>query len=327
VERGGPTSTPLAGVLVTAWLQTQNVADNHRHELAILAPNFPDALLDAVERSRGHTQASARLWAVNALRAIPRNDRRALTSIITRLRAWFSVVAVGLGLTGDHDKHRQQRFMTRIGTDASGPVTVLGVNLRIVDRADGVLVATAPSIIDGFPLFKVQPIFEVAAIAFAVAGHNDGWDGLKWLCLFNEVDPDETAAALRDLSKEIRLRYPESGVHSDLAARVAALLLWLTGQEVDEDAALSIDPGIDRVLSYENDYLPRPGRSLYALERQHAIAALTDTELPLHFRVGRTKELWFDPTFEPPASFVAEVREAAASVDVEKALPQQFAHD
>src|SRR5205823_5382381 len=35
VERGGPTATSVAGALVTAWLQTQNVTDNHRRELAI----------------------------------------------------------------------------------------------------------------------------------------------------------------------------------------------------------------------------------------------------------------------------------------------------
>jgi len=318
VERGGPTSTPLAGVLVTTWLQTQNLTDNHRHELAILAPSFPNALLDAVEQSRGPTQASARLWAVNALRAIPRSNSSALTVIVTRLRAWFSIVALGFGLTADHDRHRRDRFISRIGRDGLGTVTVLGVDLQIRDRADSVLAGTAPSILDGFPLAKVKPVFEAAAIALAVAGHSDGWDGLKWLCLLNEVDPEETATALRDLSKDVHLRSPESTVHSELPARVAALLLWLTGHEIDEDATVSIDPGTDRVFSYEKDYLAHPGRSLFALERRHAAAALTDTELPLHVRVGRTKELWLDPTFEPLPAFVAEVREAAASIDVEK---------
>jgi hypothetical protein len=321
VERGGPTS-PLAGVLVTAWLQTQNVSDTHRRELAILAPNLPEALLDAVERSCGYTQASARLWAVNALRAIPRSNNLAMTAIVGRLRTWFSTVSQDLDLgpnaNADHNRHRSDRFRTRIGTDRLGPVTVLGVNLQVVDRTDGVLAATAASIIEGFPLAKAQQVFEAAAISLAVRGHNDGWDGLNWLCLLNEVDPDETAAGLRDPSNAVRIRSPESGVHADLPARVAALLLWVSGQEVDEDGASSIDPRIDRVLTYEKDYLPRPGRSLFALERRDARAALLDTELPLHFRVGRTKELWLDHTFEPPASFVAEVREAAARIDVEK---------
>jgi hypothetical protein len=322
VERGGPTSTPLAGVLVTAWLQTQNVTDRHRQELAVLAPNLPYALLDAIERSGDRTHASARLWAVNALRTIPRTDTSALTVILTRVRDWFSIVSLDLDprpdANADHNKRRLDRFRTRIGVDKPGPITVLGVNLQLIDRGDGVLPGTAPSIIEGFPLAKAQPIFEAAAIALAVSGRNDGWDGLKWLCLLNEVDPDDTAAALRDLSNALRLRSPESGVHPDLPARVAALLLWLSCRDVDEDAAVSIDPGIDHVLTYEKDYLPRPGRSFFALERRHAETALRDTELPLHVRVQRTKELWLDPTFEPPLSFVAEVREAATRIDVEK---------
>jgi hypothetical protein len=319
VERGGPaSSTPLASVLVTAWLQSQNLTDNHRHELTSLAPNLTDALLDAVERSYGPTHASARLWAVNALRAIPRSNSLALTVIVTRLRAWFGTVALGLGTSAEHDKHRRDRFVSRIGTDASGPITVLGANIKITDRADHVLAAMGPSILDGFPLANAKSVFEAAAIALAVAGYTDGWDGLKWLCLVNKVDSHETAVALRDLSEEIRLRPPESGVHSQLPARVAALVLWLTGEEIDEDVAPSIDPGIDRVLSYEKDYLPFPGRSLLPLERRHAATALTDTELPFHVRVGRTKELWLDPNFEPPPPFVAEVREAAARIDVEK---------
>jgi hypothetical protein len=61
LERGGPTVTPIAGVLVTAWLQTQNVTDGHRRELASLAPNIPLALLDAVGHSDARAQASARL--------------------------------------------------------------------------------------------------------------------------------------------------------------------------------------------------------------------------------------------------------------------------
>ena len=56
VERGNATATPAAGALVTAWLQTQNVTDGHRRELASLAPHIPDALLDAVEQSHPHAR-------------------------------------------------------------------------------------------------------------------------------------------------------------------------------------------------------------------------------------------------------------------------------
>ena len=70
VERGVPSAPAVGGVLVTAWVQTQNVSDAHRRDLAVLAASLSDALLDAVQQSNDRTHASARLWAVNALRAI-----------------------------------------------------------------------------------------------------------------------------------------------------------------------------------------------------------------------------------------------------------------
>ena len=323
VEWGASTASPMAGVLVTAWLQTQNVTDGHRRELASLAPQLTDALLDAVEQSDGRTHASARLWAVNALRAIPRTDAAALTAIVPRLRRWFSIVSRDVDprsdANADFEKSRSDRFKRRIGIDSSGPITVVGVDLGLVDRTDGSLQAAAPSIIEGFPLVKAQPIFEAAAVALVVRGRSESWDGLKWLCLLNELDPDEAAAALRDLSQSVCLRKPEPSVHPDLPTRVAALLLWLSGQELDEDNAVSLNPGLDRVITYKRDYLPRPGRSFFfPLERQHAEVALNDTELPLQMRVQRTKELWLDPSFEPPTAFIVELRAAAARIDVEK---------
>ncbi len=322
VDRSDSPLTPVAGVLVTAWLQTQNVTDRHRQELAGLAANLTTPLLDAVEHSSGRAHASARLWATNALRAIPRTDTTAASIINTRACAWFGVVSRDVDTRErpnvDFERHRAQRFNTRIGIDASGPLTVLGVALQLVDRDDGILPATAPSIIEGFPLAWFTSAFEAAAVSLAVGGQNEGWDGLKWLCLLNEIDPDETAVALRSLSAAVRVRTPEPGVHLDLPARAAALLLWLSGQEIDEDTAASVEPRLDRTLSYEKDYVSRPGRSFFPLERRHAEVALSDTELPFLTRVQRTKELWLDPTFEIPSAFIEEARAAAARIDVTK---------
>ncbi len=284
VERGGPTITPIGGVLVTAWLQTQNVTDGHRRELASLAPNIPEALLDAVEQSGAHAQASARLWAVNALRAIPRSEGPPLTAIVARIRAWFSIVSREVDnrpdANADFERQRAERYRARIGVDASGPLTVLGVQLRLVDRDDGRLHAAASSILEGFPLAKILPCFEAIAVATAVRGHADAWQGLRWLCYLNEVDPEPTAAALRTLSAEICARPPEAGIHPELPARAAALLLLLSGQEADEEMAAATDPRIDRQLTYEKDYLPNPSGSLFALERRHADIALNDKEQP-----------------------------------------------
>ena len=311
VEQGRASEAPVPGVLVTAWLQSQNTPDEHRQELADLAPHFPNALLDAIEYSNSHAHNSARVWAVNALSTIPRDDSAVLDMIVKRSCCWLGVVAC------DSDR-QSDRLKRLIGIDTPGPITVVDVDLKLVDQSSSLLKAVVPLIIEGFPLADALPIFETAAVALAVGDRSSCWDGLKWLCLLNEVDPDETATALRDLSEEVSRRQPEQGVHPDLPKRIAALLLWLTGQEEDEDAAVSMDPGIGRPLTYEQDYLPQPGRSWFPLERRHAHSVLTDTELPLHSRVQRTEELWLDPSFGPPASFVEEVCAVATCIDVEK---------
>lgn len=329
VERGGPSTTPIGGVLVTAWLQTQNVTDGHRRELASLAVSVPEALLDAVEHSNAHAQASARLWAISALRAIPRIEGPQLMTIIGRVRTWFSIVSREVDNTPnaneDFERRRAQRYHSRIGVDASGPLTVLGVRLQLVDRDDGRPQTAAPSILEGFPLANILLCFEAIAVASAVRGHAEAWQGLKWLCYLNEVDPEPTAASLRTLSVEIRARRPESGINPELSARAAALLLWLSGQEIDEEKAAAIDPGLDRQFTYEKDYLENPSRSLFELERRHAAIALDDKESHLHSRLQRTSKLWLDPTFQPPSGLIDELRAAAATFDVEK-LHRQMGH-
>ena len=320
VEQDVATNDPVAGPLVTAWLQTQNVPDSHRMELAGLAAKLPDALLDAVEHSVDQTQASARLWAVNALRAIPREVGDPLNRILARARRWLGVVSrdihMGSRRSEDQENHRAKLFLDRVGIDASGPHRVLGIGLTFVDRDDGALAQTVPSILEGFPMATATPTFEVAAIALAVSGHCPAWAGLKWLCLLNEVDPEPTTAALRALSATMKLRVAEPTVNAALSARAAALLLWLSGEEFDEVAAAALDPGLDRIMSYEADYLPNPGRSFFALERRHADQVLQDKSIAPLWRVDRTSELWLDPSFEPLTEFIAEVRAAANSIDV-----------
>ena len=325
VEQERATESPVPGVLITAWLQSQNVSDEHRQELADLAPNFPDALLDTIEHSDSYAYDSARFWAVNALRNIPREDTVAFAKIIQRSLRWMSIVSRDVdtqpNANEERDKRRSDRLKNLIGIDSSQRIKVCGVELDLVDHdtGSGAGQSTVPSIIEAFPLSKALPIFEVAAVAIAVRGPNASWDGLKWICLLNEDDPDEMVKALRNLSEEIRLRSPEPSIHPDLPKRVAALLLRLTGHKTDEDKAVAIDSDLDSPFSYKKNYLPQPSRSfLVPLERRQAEIVLADTELPLVRRVQQTKELWFDPSFEPPDTFVAELRKAAESIDVEK---------
>ena len=55
-------------------------------------------------------------------------------------------------------------------------------------------------LLEGFSLATAVSVFETAAIALAVRGRSPPWNGLKWLCLFNDNDEDATTAALRERS-------------------------------------------------------------------------------------------------------------------------------
>ena len=303
VAQGRAEEAPVSGVIITAWLQSQNLPEKHLTELDSLSPMFPNALLDAIEHSGENYHDPARLRAIDALRAIPRTDSTALVKIVTRTQRWLS----------------------KIPRDVVDPMehTVLGVALVSGDLSPYSLEAAVPSIIEGFPLAETLPIFETEAVAAIFVDRpidrpSACWEGLRWLCLFNKVDPDETTTALRELAEEIRLRQPESGLKPDLPKRIAVRLLRLTGKDADEDLAVSLGATMDRAVIYEKYNPPWPVRSQFFLNGRQAETALNDTEQTLVSRVQRTKEIWFDPTFEPPDSFVEEVRSAAALIDVDK---------
>lgn len=308
----------VSGILVTAWMQTQNVPESHTEELVNLAPHLPEALLDAVENSNSRVHSSARNWAVRALRVIPRTDTEIFSLIVKRVYRWLCVVSLDLNASEESKKWCSEHFREQVETYVPGSINILGVKLELVNQNPSFLKAAVPSIIEGFPLSGAQPVFKAAAIELAMHNNSEAWNGLKWLCLLNEVDPDDTAEALRKLSESVLHEGPEPHIHQDIPARVAALLLWLTGQEKDDLAAAEINPDSFYPFTYDKDYLPDPCKSMFPLERRHAGIVLNNKETSLFFRLRRTKDLWLDPSFQPPATFVNEVRTAIASIDVEK---------
>ena len=322
VEQGRAGIPKTPSVLLTAWLQAQNVTDAHREEVIRLAPNFPEALLDAVESSENRLHDSARSWAIKALREIPRNDSEVFTMIVERASGWLSAISrdidTGPSANKEHNEWRSEQLRQRIGTDAVGPISVVGLALHLVDDAPSRAKLAIPSIIEGFPLSGALPVFEAAAAELAVTGQSECWSRLKWLCLLNEVDPTETARHLRNLAYEVSHREARPDVHPDLPKHIAALLLWLTGQEVDGATAASLEPHIGRTITYEQDYLLKPSRSHFTLERRHAQITLNDIEISSQVRASRIGTLWLDPTFVPAGTFLEELGDVATSIEVEK---------
>lgn len=320
IERDNATGSAVATSLVSEWLRSQNIPDEHRTELSRIAVAIPDPLLETVALPGDGAQRSARIWAVNALRAIPRSDTTALSKIISHATTWLRTVSRDVDhpaqRNDDSEKARAARFMKRIGVDFDGPTTVLGHQIQLVERRPDEVLCTIPSLLEGFPLVSAVPVFEATALVLAIRGRCDLWNGLKWLCLLNNEDFTETATELRLKSGQIAAKVPENGVHLELSLRVAALLMWLSGDEDDESAAAQLNPPLDQMFSYEADYANDPGRSLFKLERRHAEQVLLDARLPLRRKIDRTKAFWLDPEFTPPTQFVEALRKDCQNFEV-----------
>lgn len=319
VERGGATPPAITSTLVTEWLLSQNVPDEHRTELAHLAFPLADALLDVIWRSGDYTRRSASYWAVNALRAIPRTDTLYLDKLVGRFSDWLRVISRDADPPNreneEAERARSRRLQTRVGFDADGERVVLGRKLLFVDKFHNLANMAVPSLLEGFPLATVLPAFELAALGLAIRGRQEHWDGLKWLCLLNTTDFTATSSALRRSAEHFAGLSPEPGVHPELPARVGALLLWMSGDEDDEARATIMNPGLDQHLSYD-EYEADPGNSFFPLERRHAEQVLADTTIPLIRRIQRGKEFITDPTFQPPQIFCQEVAAVAETFDV-----------
>lgn len=320
IAQEAPTDTPVAGALVTSWLQSQNLPDSHRLEVGHLAPTIAVPLLEVIERSLGQAQTSARLCAVDAIRSFNGSNPTALAVIVERLAQWVSIVSRGENAFHDREesivKQRQEFFETRLGADKAGRFRVLGVDLALVEFSDETLAEVAATLLQGAPLASAMRVFEICAVRRTVERGDSVWRAFSWLCDLNEVDRAETVAGLRALSLDMRAREPEAGVHSDLPARAAAVLLWLAGEEQDEAEAADLNPPLFRQFSYEGYYAADPSRFGFPLERRHAEQVLLNTANPIRSRIERVGDLWLDPSFMPPAAFVAELAIEAAQIDV-----------
>ncbi|MBY2935674.1 hypothetical protein [Rhizobium leguminosarum] len=327
-ERDVSADPAVAAAVVTAWLQTQNLPVNHLNEIHRLAPRQIQPLLETIERSGMGPQASARALAVDALRSTT-VDTVGYGLIVATFVKWFSRVSRDVNRRGQGfeqaEAARIARILERIGTDVSGTLTVAGYDIELQDDQDDELLCAAVTVLDGHNLVGATEVFARAALAMSIRGRQGVWEDLKWLCLLNEKDAKETAIRLRSLSADIAQRPAEAGIHSVLPRRVAALLLWLTGQEGDDDAAYAIAPRLDRPITYEDDYLANPGTSFFfRLERRHADAVLRDQNLPLERRLDRAADFLLDPSFEVPTSLADELMASADEVDVGKLTVDRY---
>lgn len=311
----------VLGVLVTAWMQTQNLGETHLSEIYALAAEMPAALLDVIEFSHQHTHAASRRLAADALGAVDRGNLTVRSVIFDRAAAWSRVVSRDVEVRASPDpeaeRHRQARLVKKVGVDVSGEIMILGERMLFVDRNDSAIHEHLPTLVEGYPIAEAIDVLRIAAVAAAIEFNHQGWSQLRWMCLLNELDPAAMSQAVADAAASIRTRKPESGVHTHLGDRVAAMLLRLPGRQANDEEAAAIDVRLENHYSYEDHYLTDPARSHFPLERRHALSVLVDSTIGVRNRAQRAEHLWVDPTFDPPASFCNELATQAAQLAVE----------
>lgn len=312
-------SGPLLGVLVAAWLQTQNLAETHVRDARALAPEMPEDLLDAIELSNRYTHAYCRQIAVTALRGVDRANVRVRQAVLARAHDWLRLISRDLDVRQkaepQAERHRRERMLSRLGVDVAGELTVLGEAMRVVDRDEGQWSEHVPALLEGYPLAQALPVFRVAAVAASTSLNHTGWNQLRWASLLNPVDPEAVAIVVRAAAADMLQRIPEPGIAEQLNRRVAELLLHLSGERKDDEAASAMKVSLGRSFNYYNDYLADPVRSIFGLELRHALDALNDKSLPLRVRARRCESMWTDPSFVPPPAFCEEIAEAVEAID------------
>ncbi len=294
--------------ILLAWLQSQNFPEAHIADLRGLARPLAEPLLDSIAMM-SYPHRSSRLRAVNAIRTLPRDDLDLAHLVIRKCSEWLNVVSrdVEKHASPDSEKARSTQLTVRIGRDSPGILQIIGHTVEIIDQRINASHEAIPSLLEGFPLAAAVSVFEAAALAYAIRNREEIWESLKWLVLLNSNDRAETTAAIRTRAFDILRLPPQADIHPDVPKRVAALMYWLNSTDEDNELAAAIVTPTYRGWTYQEHYLSDPGKSFVTLERRHAADVLKNSELSLFARLNRAKQLWLDPTFDPPQAVADEI--------------------
>lgn len=318
VAQGRAEQPPIPSAVVTAWLHTQNAPEIHRQEVVDQAGEFPTALLDSIERSNSPTHNAPRRIAMRALRNVSRQDGDVMEKVFARVTSWLRVIS----LTTRHDAEStsvpewsSRHFMSRIGTDREGCVTILGCPFQLVIHEAPYCKSAIPAIIEGLPLALAQKIFEALAIHESVALGQSLWNDFRWITCLNANDYHPTAAALRRLANDAANRPVEKGINANLPSEVARRLLLLTGSEEDEEEAARL-PEVDSASHGDPVYVKRLGSSLLPIDVRCREIMMRDAGSELCSQAWSLSHLWADPRFQPSQALMDMVVDEAAQVDV-----------
>lgn len=321
VARGAAITQNVTTPVLLALLQSQNANDEHRNEVVSLAPALAVPLLDVAEMSSGRAMASARSWAVQALRLISPAGGEVWSTVLDRLVEWVARVPCPSPeekiRVKDSSAMLSRHLVDLIGTDEAGIRPVMGVPLRLHHQRFDDLRELVPVLLQGKALRSAEKVFAAVCVAHHVDMlGGDFWVAMRWLVLLNQVDRDGVAGMLVSISDAALHVVTEEGVHKDFQRKVAAFLRWLAGTETSEAEAFAIQDRLPGHFEYERDYLTNPSQSFYALEYRHTLQVLGNSTLAVLRRAERTVRYWPTPDLNAPKLFVDALAETANALDV-----------
>ncbi|WP_416412989.1 hypothetical protein [Pantoea sp. App145] len=310
LERSHDEKMLVMSLLVTHWLNSQNLAEEHHYEVIAIAPQISDALLDVIETSDTDALESGRLRALNALSQIPVENKMVRSSIIARCTDWLLTISRDVNprrRDDEGERVRASRLIERVGHDSDGPMMLLGRAVTFRENMKRSLREVVPQLLRSGPLSAALPLFEAAALSQSVNYSESYWNGLKWLCWFNDDDFEKTALSLKNAAARFAHQAHEPGVHPELKLRVAFLLLRLSGHPELESHPLAVNPPLDSPWDYQSHYLNDLTKGMFNLEMRHAPCVMANTAVVVEGRLRRLHNLLPDPAFPIVKAFVKEI--------------------
>lgn len=231
--------------LLRAWLRLQNVGDTAIEAMASYVPSDAALFLDVAE-SREVRRGSLRADLVVELLLRAVDDPRCQGALYERVVRWLGVWC----RTSDDDWIRdadakEQRRAAR-KTRIDGALSAFTLTEREVFAARCVETPEPTSLpfprvvarlLAGRPLVRFVPGLLAWALTRAVvADDHEGTDELTWVVLLNEVDPEETASAIRALVEPLTVGASEP------VRRAAATMLDLVADPESARVAAELVP-------------------------------------------------------------------------------------
>jgi len=312
LERSMEEKTQVMSLLVTHWLNSQNLAEEHHQEIVSIASQISDVLLDVIETSDTEAFESGRIRAVNALQSIPADDQAVRGAIIARCTDWLLTISRDVNLRRRDDEGervRASRLIERVGRDTDGPMTLLGRTVNFCENVNYNLREVVPNLLRSGPLSLAIPLFEAAALSQSVGYSESYWNGLKWICWFNTEDFEKTSLLLQDAAVRFASLDHEAGVHPELKLRVAFLLLRLSGHPKLETHRLAVNPPLDTPWDYQTHYLNDIYHGMFSLEMRHASVVMSNTTISMDLRLRRLEKLLPDPALSVAPTFASEAEQ------------------